>query len=74
MQTPEENGTNRLDELVAAGHVRPGGGNAMAQLLISVIHSEALSSVLLKTTPDAARRREMIWLVWHGLSPTDNCQ
>ena len=70
----QESFGKRLDELAAAGHVRPGDGHAMAQLLISVIHSEALSSVLLQTTPDADRRREMVRLVWHGLSPTDTCQ
>ena len=70
---PESLG-KRLDRLAAMDCVRAGDGNAMAQLLISVIHSEALSSVLLKTAPDAGRRREMIRLVWRGLSPTDTDQ
>lgn len=61
----------RFDELAATGCVRTGDGNAMAQLLVALIHAEALSSVLLKTAPDADRRREMIGLIWRGLSPTD---
>lgn len=63
--------SKRLDELVAMGHVRKGSGGAMAQLLISVIHGEVLSNALLNTPPDADRRREMIRLIWRGLSPPD---
>ena len=63
--------SRRLDELAAIGHVRKGDGGAMAQLLISVVHGEALSSALLNTAPDADRRREMIKLIWRGLSPAD---
>ncbi len=59
----------RLGGLTDRGFVRKGDGSAMARLLISVVHGEALSAALLKTPPDGKRRREMIRLIWQGLAP-----
>lgn len=59
----------RLGDLVEKGCIRKGDGSAMAQLLISVAHGEALSATLLKTPPDGERRRELLRLVWQGLAP-----
>ncbi|MCG8546706.1 MAG: TetR/AcrR family transcriptional regulator [Alphaproteobacteria bacterium] len=61
----------RLGDLVEKGFIRIGDGSAMARLLISVVHGEALSAALLKTPPDEKRRRETIRLIWRGLKPTD---
>ena len=61
----------RLGGLADRGFVRKGDGSAMAGLLISVVHGEALSAALLKTPPDEKRRRETIRLIWRGLKPTD---
>ena len=61
----------RLGELAEKGFIRKGDGSAMAGLLISVVHGEALSAALLKTPPDEKRRRETIRLIWRGLKPTD---
>ena len=63
--------STRLGDLVKKGCIRKGDGSAMAQLLISVVHGEALSAALLKTPPDGQRRRETIRLIWRGLKPTD---
>ena len=63
--------STRLGDLVKKGCIRKGDGSAMAQLLISVVHGEALSAALLKTPPDGERRRETIRLIWRGLKPTD---
>ena len=60
----------RLGDLAEKGRIRKGDGSAMAGLLISVVHGEALSAALLKTPPDGERRRETIRLLWRGLSPT----
>lgn len=60
----------RLGDLAEQGFVRKGDGSAMAGLLISVVHGEALSAALLKTPPDGKRRRETIRLIWRGLKPT----
>ena len=62
--------STRLGDLVEKGCIRKGDGSAMAQLLISIVHGEALSAALLKTPPDGERRRETIRLIWRGLSPT----
>ena len=59
----------RLGDLVKKGCIREGDGSAMAQLLISVVHGEALSAALLKALPDEKRRRETIRLIWKGLAP-----
>ena len=61
----------RLGDLAEKGFIRKGDGSAMAGLLISVVHGEALSAALLKTPPDEKRRRETIRLIWRGLKPTD---
>lgn len=61
----------RLSELAEKGCVRKGDGSAMAQLLISVVHGEALSATLLKAPPNGERRRNTIRLIWRGLKPTD---
>ncbi|MEM8586806.1 MAG: helix-turn-helix domain-containing protein [Pseudomonadota bacterium] len=63
--------STRLGDLVEKGCLRKGDGGAMARLLISLAHGEAVSAALLKTPPDANRRRETIRLIWHGLKPTD---
>ena len=63
--------STRLGDLAKKGCIRKGDGSAMAQLLISVVHGEALSAALLKTPPDGERRRETIRLIWCGLKPTD---
>lgn len=63
--------STRLGDLAIKGCIRKGDGSAMAQLLISVVHGEALSAALLKTPPDGERRRETIRLIWCGLKPTD---
>ncbi len=63
--------STRLNELAEKGCIGKGDGSAMAQLLISVVHGEALSTALLNTPPDADRRRETIRLIWCGLKPTD---
>ena len=63
--------STRLGDLVKKGCIGEGDGSAMARLLISVVHGEALSAALLKTPPDGQRRRETIRLIWHGLKPTD---
>ena len=60
----------QLGDLAEKGWIRKADGSAMAQLLISVVHGEALSDTLLKTPPDEKRRRETIRLVWRGLKPT----
>ena len=62
--------STRLGDLAEKGCIREGDGSAMAGLLISVVHGEALSAALLKTPPDEKRRRETIRLIWKGLSPT----
>ena len=62
--------STRLGDLVEKGCIRKGDGSAMARLLISIVHGEALSAALLKTPPDGERRRETIRLIWRGLSPT----
>ena len=59
----------RLGDLADRGFIRSGDRNAMAGLLISVVHGEALSAALLKTPPDGKRRRETIRLIWQGLVP-----
>ena len=59
--------STRLSDLAKKGCIRKGDGRAMAQLLISVVHGEALSAALLKTPPDADRRRETMRLIWRGL-------
>ena len=64
----------RLGDLVEKGCIRKGDGSAMAGLLISVVHGEALSAALLKTPPDEKRRREMIRLIWRGLKPADTSE
>ena len=61
----------RLGGLADRGFIRKGDGSAMARLLISVVHGEALSAALLKTPPDGKRRRETIRLIWRGLKPTN---
>lgn len=61
--------STRLRDLIEMGCIRKGDGSAIAQLLISVVHGEALSAALLKTPPDGKRRRDMIGLVWQGLAP-----
>ena len=66
--------STRLGDLVKKGCIRKGDGSAMAQLLISVVHGEALSAALLKTPPDGERRRETIRLIWRGLKPTDTSE
>ena len=60
----------RLGDLTKKGCIRKGDGSAMARLLISVVHGEALAAALLKAPPDADRRRETIRLIWRGLKPT----
>ena len=64
----------RLGGLADRGFVRKGDGSAMAGLLISVVHGEALSAALLKTPPDEKRRRETIRLIWRGMKPTDTSE
>ena len=61
----------RFVELSEKGCIGEGDGSAMAQLLISVVHGEALSAALLKTPSDESRRHETIRLIWRGLKPTD---
>ena len=63
--------STRLGEIAARGHVRKGDESAMAHLLISVAHGEALSAALLNTPPDQERRHETRRLIWFGLKPTD---
>ena len=60
--------STRFSDLAEKDYIREGDGGAMAQLLISVVHGEAVSAALLKTPPDADRRREMIRLIWRGLA------
>ena len=64
----------RFGDLAEKGFVRKGYGSAMAQLLISVVHGEALSAALLKAPPDEKRRRETIRLIWRGLKPADTSE
>lgn len=59
----------RIDELLATGFISGGNGAAITQLLVSVVHGEALASAIMKVPPDVRRRREMFRTVWRGLSP-----
>ena len=59
--------STRFSDLAEKDYIREGDGGAMAQLLISVVHGEAVSAALLKTPPNEDRRREMIRLIWRGL-------
>ena len=61
--------STRLGDLVKKGGIRKGDESAMARLLISVVHGEALSAALLKAPPDEQRRRETMRLIWQGLAP-----
>lgn len=63
--------STRFKDLAGSGLIRVPDSAAAAQLVVSVVHGEALASALLNTPTEPERRRQMVRLIWRGLAPTD---